>query len=370
MKRFTAFCLALCVSGLFPLAASAQSSPTPGTQSWETQLEQMGYLLLHISSINVIQGINLTREQALALRDMARNVEKACPPVPVTGGGVLPGVREVRDTYLELREQLLGDGSIPEELRDRVHAARATESKLVRQSLMQRSAGPTEGRCTACHSVPGVGYSESGSLPPMNTGQAERAHFLGVYGRRGAMELMRYTPEIDTLLTSPQKAMFADFSCCLVPPQELSDPVRIGQAPASGPAGDLLERIREIPAVAWPFVSSIILDKLMPHVYAARPGISEAEAAHIRQKAYGVFTEARSLPDVDFALEKEALCARLDLRPERGEDDIGESFRYAFFLLMPGTAEVYDRLLEKGTLHSSPASARPAATQEWSCTNR
>ena len=50
--------------------------------SWEEQIHDMGYLILHLSSINAINGMNLTPDQARRLGEMAHEVEAVSERVP------------------------------------------------------------------------------------------------------------------------------------------------------------------------------------------------------------------------------------------------------------------------------------------------
>ncbi len=66
MKRWLAgFCI---------LILSHRSGAAP---MWERELREMGYAFLHLSNINVINGLNLSREQADKLRRLAKQVERA-----------------------------------------------------------------------------------------------------------------------------------------------------------------------------------------------------------------------------------------------------------------------------------------------------
>jgi hypothetical protein len=73
--------------------------------------------------------------------------------------------------------------------------------------------------------------------------------------------------------------------------------------------------------------------------------MTEIKLQKERERIGKIFDKARSLSDVDFEMEKENLASQINLTapetPERLRD-----FNSAFFLLLPGSAEVYDRLIE------------------------
>ena len=57
-------------------AARTRSQPAKAV-TWDEQNRALPYLIIHLSNINVINGLNLTPEQAVRLRALARKVEAA-----------------------------------------------------------------------------------------------------------------------------------------------------------------------------------------------------------------------------------------------------------------------------------------------------
>ena len=84
--------------------------------SWEEQMHGMGYLILHLSSINAINGMNLTPDQARRLRQMAHEVEAISEKIPDFETIYRPDLAEVRDTYLEVRKYIISGKEVPGEL--------------------------------------------------------------------------------------------------------------------------------------------------------------------------------------------------------------------------------------------------------------
>ena len=79
-------CIATGLAAIIVAAASvgkARAFERPAVEaSWEEQARAMGYLILHLSSVNAINGLNLSRDQAVRLRGMARDVEASGAKVP------------------------------------------------------------------------------------------------------------------------------------------------------------------------------------------------------------------------------------------------------------------------------------------------
>ncbi|NQT51985.1 hypothetical protein HQ576_08040, partial [bacterium] len=143
------------------ILAAAAAPALGGTLKWEPQLREMGYLFLHLSNINVINGLNLTREQAVKLRALARQVEAAAVRPPSRQTVLAPELEAVRKTWLEARELVLAGKSVPPELEERVNRSRAAESAVLRQTIRPKPIA-LDTRCVSCHMAP-----DTTAGPPM-----------------------------------------------------------------------------------------------------------------------------------------------------------------------------------------------------------
>jgi len=319
--------------------------------SWEEQLHEMGYLLIYASSINVINGLNLTTEQAEGLGDLARQMEKVCQPPTDFSKKVPPDVEQVRRTYLDLIETLKDGRPASDALRERVYRAREIESRLIRKSLQYRPLSSSDLSCVACHApLTNAADRQERSEDLRCLGQhkqhVDRAHVVMIYGKRGAQELARLGREVDGILNKSQKAIFDDFSCCLIPPEDLSDPVRIGQAEAPRNLVDMLERVRSVPDDYWPTARRRLLERFVEIEHVKRPDLTEDDANRLRRRLEDVMTTARELSDVDFELRKYDLCKQINPQVLPAASPIVRSYKFAYFLLLPGTVELYDRLVK------------------------
>jgi hypothetical protein len=343
---------------LWAAAASAAQAPTAAQQApWEDQIRAMGYLIMNLSSINVINGINLTREQALRLRELARKIEAVSPAAPDLGGTFRPDLGEVRDTYLELRGTLLAGKEVPETLEKRIMQARAVESAVLR--LAAGGAQPTATGCLRCHGAPqepdvrglaGTKAALEKSLAPRPAGKEPfLAHENGLIGQQGLVLLVLLAPQVDAVLTAEQRAAFESFACCLVPPKSMTDPVRIGQAAGGEKEIGILRWVRSVPEDNWPASKAWAMDLWKAGLVIKSPGLSEAEKAKACERISRIYDQARALSDVDFELDKTALADQLHevSTPTPNKSDGERKFSAALFLLGNGTVEAYDRLLER-----------------------
>lgn len=319
---------------------------TAADKYWERELRQMGYLFLHISNINVINGLNLTRDQAVKLRSLARRVEAAVPAPPDFRKRLGPEMQKVRDEWLALRDVLLAGKQVTDAMERRVNEGRVRESRIIRAGLRPAPAERSTS-CSACHQAPDRGAA---SVTPMQLAGATKrladlAHMEAVYGRRGLRVLIQVSPEVNRILSDGQRAILGDFSCCLTPPQELDDPVRAGQAEVSTKAVDLLRRIRECPEAHWPWMRAAILGRIHDLTSVINPGAGEARRNAAAKDVGETVDRVRSLSDVQFELEKGELAKKLRaaLVPPRGT----WPHRAAYFLLIPGASRVYTELIRR-----------------------
>jgi Spy/CpxP family protein refolding chaperone len=341
------------------MAVALSASAAAGDRvPWDEQNRVMGYLILHLSNVNLVNGLNLTREQAVALREIARKVEAASPAAPTLTGAFRADLAEVRDTYVEVRRRLLAGEAIDEALRKRVGEARKIESAVVRLSLTEVDAGRTG--CARCHQPPAVGDVRALAGKPYasevrqsaRTAAQRKAVFLahqeGIFGKRGVLAVALAAGKVDRVLTSAQKEGLTDFSCCLTPPKSLTS-MRFGQAEGGEEAVEILRRVRQVPDVLWPMVRERALVQAEEIAVVITPGADRERKAGVREKVRDVYERARALDDVDFEIDRHTLAAELTqaARPQTEQTDRQRRYMAAWFLTIPGAVDVYDALLQR-----------------------
>ena len=332
--------------------------------SYHEQIMELGWHTLHLSSINVINGLNLTRRQAVELRKLTREVERAggyVPDMKQTLPGDLAGMRE---TYTELAGVLMRGEEVSDEMTRRVMEARKVQARAVRESISQVPTPEDKGLCLRCHLSPervrelrerrggtaapaleGQGYYET----PRAKIETQLAHVEGALGGKpGLMKLNRLAPRVDEILSDAQKAVIGEFSCCLVPPKDLSDPARIGQAAVSDRKLELLRWVRKIPEARWADARERLIDRLLLMHTARKTGVTEDELTRERAKLRTTFEKTRRLSELEFEADKEKLCTEVGpVSAPPPAKDPQRTFKQAYFLLMPGSVEAYDALLAR-----------------------
>lgn len=338
---------------------------------WEGQVTEMGYLIMQLSAINAINGLNLSRDQAVKLRAMAKQVEAAGARQPKVDAPFCPKLEGVRKTYHELRDLLVQGRPVPKDLHGRVAKARIAEAAVLRES-MATAPLPSEryGRCTSCHPAPRTspkrkpaqGRAADTRLHDIRHGDKRRifmAHALGLYGVRGLQRVALSAPKVDTLLSAGQREIMQKFACCLLPPEGLSDPVRAGQAEVSEGAMKVIRAAHDTKPNAWSYVRAVIINQMLKGQQAKTPGMSERDRRKVQEHLIGVLEKARKLSDVEFELEKENLCRDLKTGGAPSEDKPGHVRRFmaAYFLLLPGLDEMYTEVTRR---HDDPSHGQQA----------
>ena len=281
----------VCASALAARRGDDMDYVDPELRELKQSLSQMKQ---EISCLNLINGLNLTPGQVdriLALADeqqaaRRRGVERAAAKA-----------REMLEVFSELKSVLEGGQAIPRDLARRVSA-------LDQQQLRRRSSLGEE--------VGGI------------------------------------AKKLDAILTGPQLKIVEGFKPCLLPPRDLRDPVRAGQADDSGRAEEFLRRTREIPADGYRRVRERIVDRRIAFVEERHGKYTKSERAKEKKRLLALLDKARRLSDVDFEMQKADLSAKA--RPRNKIGDLvkqiekakpgGSRSKAARFLLSPAAISV------------------------------
>jgi len=350
------------------LAAGLSQAAPPlatdrGTASWDEQLRQPLYVLYQLSTINVINGLDLTHEQVVRLRALAREVERLSPPPPSLDPKRAGPFAPVIAVNLDLRDTLLRGETPSESLRNKVMGARLTEVGLIRRSLLAEWNAKPQGSCTQCHVRPeeNLGQRPGASLldaARFNEKEQLRAHMDLVVGKKTMGAVWWRMNQVDTILTDYQKAAFEGFSCCLLPPDLSGGALKIGQAENPSKMMEVLDEVRSASEREWPVVNNRILSGLTARDRVLHPRRSPREEQNGAERLAAVLQRARDMNEVDFMINKNQLCS--DLEPARPKTSNPPLLRFktAFFLLLPGSLHAYDAYLERLAKKESGTAAR------------
>jgi len=355
------FFLPLLLVILAGFSVKENSKPRPAGTSWEKQLKEMNYLIIRISSVNVINGLFFTGKQADSLKKLS--IEFAASGITKfdTTGNACPELLKVRRSYMILLEHLTKRLPINDSLKKQVNKSRVMEADIIRQSLLAaQQPGYSGSGCMQCHAQPSqflkgdISKLETQKITPEKRAEIDNAHAAGLFGEQGMRSLWSMKAKADTLLTQGQKYIMMNFTCCLIPPDGLSDPTNIGQAFVSSDWINYFRSIRKLSDENWTKYKSLFVLPLDTLLKATLPGINAADISTRVAKAAGIIENARKLDNINYELQKQKLCLQLkdalnvtSLTGETERQAANRQFMSAMFLLFPGSDEVYDGIIKR-----------------------
>lgn len=152
----------------------------------------------------------------------------------------------------------------------------------------------------------------------------------------------KYLPKLQTILTSNQIVMAANFVPCIVPVQSLTNPERIGQADGNSKFEKSLERIRTAPPAKIQTMTSR-LQTQTAELWAKKKHPKYEIDAVIAQIP-SVIEKARNMDDAEFALKKCEL-AQIIAVPAKIAQGAGLDKRITEYLLSPNLAPILESRL-------------------------
>ena len=158
--------------------------------------------------------------------------------------------------------------------------------------------------------------------------------------------------EVDEILTNGQKYMLKDFRCTFIPPEELKDPTNIGQAFDKNKWMDYFREIRGLSDDTWKEYKHLYYIPVEDIIEAKLPGIKSKYKKQMLRDVEQIINEARDMDEIDFELQKEMLCSKLQnalnvdflIGAEKREKN-ERRFIAAMFLLFPRSIEIYDNII-------------------------
>jgi hypothetical protein len=120
---------------------------------------------------------------------------------------------------------------------------------------------------------------------------------------------------IESVLNPGQREVLADYKACLIPPKNLKNPVRVGQAGDDSGRERWLSRIRAAEPDRW---ADMILNIIRDDIERFGP-LSPEEKSQKEGLLYTVVLEASDMSDVEFELERAILAKQIAPRDRRQE---------------------------------------------------
>lgn len=140
------------------------------------------------------------------------------------------------------------------------------------------------------------------------------------YSRPGPEAQKEYMEQMEILenkardtLTPAQRDVMSTYKACLIPPKNLKDPVRIGQADTNDGAYRILVQLRKLPTWKYDFLESALMDRMIDKYEHHFGKYNQKERMAIKNQIITGVRKARTLTDVQFELQKNKLCDSLKL---------------------------------------------------------
>lgn len=308
MKPFAAlipFIFLLWLSGSTP----ALARPLPSGPQEEAFLKARDRVLrLHeeISTLNLLNGLNLSREQMTQILNLARQAQVLRRQVTSGSREVTGSLQEAESAFTALKAEIM-KGAARGEIPARAQKINARLKELREKNLDQVTAG----------------YEA-------------------------------LTRKLTQVLTPEQLQVVETFKPCLIPPLDLRDPVRAGQAAPQGLV-KRLRQLREMPENAWQARREMIARNAVEKFHK-HPRLSEEEKAAEAARLLALMEKARRLPAVEFEMEKERLAEeihpkerlkvqRAEARARFQEENSWKKSRLSRFLLGDAVVSVLEQRL-------------------------
>jgi hypothetical protein len=119
---------------------------------------------------------------------------------------------------------------------------------------------------------------------------------------------------VQACLTSAQQEILSTYKPCLIPPKDLKDPVRVGQAAESAHMEGFLEKVRRLPDFLYVNRLDDILAYVVNRIERHGGGMDAKERDRYIQKLKKVCHRVRDMSETAFQLEKPDLAAQLEMK--------------------------------------------------------
>jgi thioredoxin-related protein len=138
--------------------------------------------------------------------------------------------------------------------------------------------------------------------------------------------VIKYKPKIEAVFTDGQKAVIEDFEPCAIPPQDLKDPVRVGQAGDSARVIELMRKVRAAPRRRFDQNLDRLIDMAAEHV-AEHYNLTGEEQEKQRGKYRKLFEKIYEMEDIKFEIEKEELAKELNWEGKARAKELDKELR-------------------------------------------
>jgi hypothetical protein len=239
------------------------------------EVKKVHELRQDISTINLLNGLNLSRKQMKQVLSLARLAEEARQYAASQMKAILP---EAEEAFLALKDEIKkgspAQGYLPK------------RAKLINNRLKDLHQDI----------------------------QADMAN-----------RMQQIEGRLREVLTAGQIHIVSEFKPCLIPPDELGEPARAGQADPSSKIIKKLRRLRKLPDWAWENRKEFIVGRVVERI-AKHFRLTEEETDAEYARLLKLFDRARALSEIDFEVEKLTLAN--EIKPRDRIDELQKEIEW------------------------------------------
>ena len=119
------------------------------------------------------------------------------------------------------------------------------------------------------------------------------------------------------IMSPAQRKVFRGFDPCLIPPQNLGEPVQVGQASSHNEAKRVLELVRQLPKFGFERQCRKMLKQHMAQLEKFLGPMEPKRKESELTRMVAICGKARNLSDIDFALQADDLAEELELDKQK-----------------------------------------------------
>jgi len=232
----------------------------------------------------------------------------------------------------------------------------AMQAEGLRESYFNRSSQTVAEVLDSFRELRGVLAQNNGLPKDVETRASSANERIKVLTSQYDADMRELEKKAVSVLTPAQQVVLDEFKPCLIPPKDLRNPVRAGQAGNRERGVETLSKLRKLPEPVYKARIDEIADHRLEMYEKHRGRLSEKDRAESISRFKAVVARARGMDDTRFQLEKEELAQQIE--PKDGLADLLEKVEAARvdkfgkvgkggrFLLSPVAISIYDERLK------------------------
>ncbi len=230
---------------LVTMIGYAEEKTSPPKPNCEDKIRSLSE---DITLLNLVNGLNLTEDQIKQILQYNKEAQVLREQMETENARI---INSVIDAYGELKSTLEKNEGIPKDI-ERQAFMMEQEAKRIMGELME-----------------GVANIEK---------------------------------ELTGVLIESQVEVINNFNPCLIPPKDLKDPVRAGQAANSGQGLDILRRVRKMPQDVYTEKSPEIVERHLENIQKHVGKLNDEEKKKESERFLNVLNKSRKMSDKEFEL--------------------------------------------------------------------